>query len=121
MYQPERVRWLTLIPGLPFGQAIGFLGIREDGMIDVFTKNIYTASTPALDLGVHLLYKFIRAQPREAEKVASKHFVIVGRERTGNFKFIPFLKLAAMVGYNPSGGSPHAPFSEDIMDPDDFE
>lgn len=119
--QPRNVNWTRLIPDLPLGQAIGFLGIRADGMVDVYTKYIYKTSTPSLERGVHVLYEFIKGQPVEAEKVASKHFVIVGREREKNFKFITFPKLAAMVGYMPSSRAPHSPYGEGPMDPDDFE
>ena len=120
--QPNRVLWMTLIPDLPLGTAAGFLGIRADGMVDVFTKDIYKASTPALALGVHLIYMFVqKEQPMVAERVASKHFVIVAQESDKKFKYIRLPRLAAMVGYTPSDDPPHAPFGEEPMDPDDFE
>ena len=121
LHQPERAVWLTLIPDLPIGTAVALLGIRADGLIDVFTKDTYKASMPSLALGVHLIYKFVESQLSEAEKVASKHFVIIARERDKTFKYISLPKLAAMVGYTPSSLAPHAPFGNETMDPDDFE
>ena len=124
-YRPNERDWGQILPGMNLqptlrGGPLGFIGIRSDGMIDVYEQDTYKTTTPDLHGALRVFYDRLADQLVKERSDAERYNVILGSEVQRNMALVPLAELARTVNFVYVPGDFAEP-DTDTIDPDDFE
>ena len=128
-YEPEvlvrPVHWGSIIPGVEVVAEGAFLGVRQDGNVELHVKGIYKTASPSLAAMVFKLIKLVQLQPEHRRKNDWEGYVtFLGFESPPRLEVYALHELADRVNLRRSGDDvlpPHAPRARGgTMDPSDF-
>jgi len=120
----RRAFWARTLPGLQMAVATAFVGLRNDGRVDLFLKDTYQASFASPDAAAYLIYEHIKSQPDERQRVAEVHFIILGSQGAQKWLMMALPSFAKRIGFRyVPGAPPHLPDEdpESGAGPGDFD